>query len=83
VMGRITAQSTAHPLLSATRLTAAVNASKIGTSPKWISAIDILSRCRFFLRPKRATRVHGTRAYQCAATVMFPLECPQLDWHCN
>jgi len=55
VIRRITAQSTAHPLRSATPLTGAVKAYKIGTRPKWISATDILSRCSVMLRPRRAT----------------------------
>ena len=52
---RITAQSTAHPLRSATPLTGAVKAYKIGTRPKWIPATDILPRCSVMLRPRRAT----------------------------
>jgi len=55
VIRRITAQSTAHPLRSATPLTGAVKAYKIGSRPKWISATDILPRCSVMLRPRRAT----------------------------
>ena len=55
VIRRITAQSTAHPLRSATPLTGAVKAYKIETRPKWISATDILPRCSVMLRPRRAT----------------------------
>ena len=55
VIRRITAQSTAHPLRSATPLTGAVKAYKIGSRPKWISATDILPRGSVMLRPRRAT----------------------------
>jgi len=55
VIRRITDQSTAHPLRSATPLTGAVKAYEIGSRPKWISASDILPRFSVMLRPRRAT----------------------------
>jgi len=69
VIRRITAQSTAHPLRSATPLAGAVKAYKIGTRPKWISATDILPRCSVMLRPTRATLTRrGYRGVVCNPT---------------
>jgi len=45
VIRRITARSIAHPLRSATPLTGALKANKIGTHPKSPSTSGILARC--------------------------------------
>jgi len=80
VIRQITAQSTADPLRSATPLTGAVKAYKIGSRPKWISGTDILPRFSVMLRPRRATLTRRemqvtTRLESRADMVYLSLQC--------